>query len=324
MLLQRCAKAISKPCCWCCPSCVRCKQVVVLLLSTAIFSITRSLEAEPLLACVTAGMLLVNRRLPGVAESSQEELAALINSIMALTNVAFFGLAGASLKLAAIADSVWVALVVFLVRLAAIGTGSWLGCRAGGFKTEKHQQYFWLSMITQAGVAMGLARIAGTAFADWGPAFQTVMMAIIMINMLVGPPCFRSALIQVGEARAHLLPSAGQHAVQDLHRDLSAIVGDHSVRTPNGHPDEVDKAVISRHPGSKSGKGTWHNGTGSIIPSSSNGPVQVQTGTAASPSKVPDVAASTASGEEFSHHVVVSSGALLHNMTGSKHRDSND
>ena len=32
-------------------------------------------------------------------ESSHEELAALINSIMSITNVAFFGLAGASLKL---------------------------------------------------------------------------------------------------------------------------------------------------------------------------------------------------------------------------------
>lgn len=40
----------------------RCKQGVVLLLSTAVFSITRSLEAEPLLACVTSGMLLANKR----------------------------------------------------------------------------------------------------------------------------------------------------------------------------------------------------------------------------------------------------------------------
>jgi hypothetical protein len=40
----------------------RCKQLMMLLLSTAVFSITRSLEAEPLLACVTAGMLLANRR----------------------------------------------------------------------------------------------------------------------------------------------------------------------------------------------------------------------------------------------------------------------
>ena len=51
-------------------------------------------------------------------------------------------------------------------------------------------------------MAMGLARIAGTAFTPWGPSFQTVMMAIIMINMLAGPPLFRSALIQV-KGRAH-------------------------------------------------------------------------------------------------------------------------
>lgn len=51
--------------------------------------------------------------------------------------------------------------------------------------------------LVQAGVAMGLARIAGTAFTGWGPAFQTLMMAVIMINMLVGPPMFRAALIQV-------------------------------------------------------------------------------------------------------------------------------
>jgi hypothetical protein len=47
---------------------------------------------------------------------------------------------------------------------------------------------------------MGLARIAGTAFSDWGPAFQTVMMAIIMVNMLTGPPFFRAALIKVRQA----------------------------------------------------------------------------------------------------------------------------
>lgn len=45
---------------------------------------------------------------------------------------------------------------------------------------------------------MGLARIAGTRFAGWGLHFQTLMMAIIMINMLIGPPMFRSSLLQVG------------------------------------------------------------------------------------------------------------------------------
>jgi L-serine deaminase len=61
--------------------------------------------------------------------------------------------------------------------------------------------WIWLAgCMPQAGVAMGLARIAGTAFSGWGPAFQTVMMAIIMVNMLTGPPFFRAALIKVGGA----------------------------------------------------------------------------------------------------------------------------
>jgi hypothetical protein len=49
----------------------------------------------------------------------------------------------------AIADSVWVALVVFGVRLVAIMSGSWLGCKMGGVKSELQRRCFWLSMVTQ-------------------------------------------------------------------------------------------------------------------------------------------------------------------------------
>ena len=35
-----------------------------------------------------------------------------------------------------------------------------------------------MSMVTQAGVAMGLARLAGTRFPDWGPHFQTFMVSV--------------------------------------------------------------------------------------------------------------------------------------------------
>jgi uncharacterized protein (DUF697 family) len=49
----------------------------------------------------------------------------------------------------AIAESVWVALVVFGVRLVAIMGGSWLGSRAGGVKSELQRRCFWMSMVTQ-------------------------------------------------------------------------------------------------------------------------------------------------------------------------------
>eukprot|EP00798_Chlamydomonas_sp_ICE-L_P006288 gene6288-2920_t len=91
---------------------------------------------------------------------------------------------------------------VCVVRAIAIYLGSWVGCTATG-TTYEVRRLFWASMVTQAGVAMGLARLAGTRFPDWGPHFQTFMMAIILINLLVGPPLFRSVLVKAGESRPH-------------------------------------------------------------------------------------------------------------------------
>lgn len=75
----------------------------------------------------------------------------------------------------ALGDMFFGAVLVFLVRLLAIYLGSWLGCVSTATQRE-HGQLFWLSMVTQAGVAMGLARLAGTRFPDWGPHFQTYMV----------------------------------------------------------------------------------------------------------------------------------------------------
>mmetsp|Transcript_13973 Transcript_13973/g.24501 ORF Transcript_13973/g.24501 Transcript_13973/m.24501 type:complete len:455 (-) Transcript_13973:668-2032(-) len=177
----------------------RYKMVVVLLVSTAVFQVAHFFEAEPLLACVTMGMVVVNRK-HDRAEKEKEELHHTVTSIMSLTNVAFFGLAGASLKLSAIRLMLYPALIVSAVRLVAIYCGSWFGCFVTGTLPEQ-RRLFWASMVTQAGVAMGLARLAGTRFPDWGPHFQAFMIAIILVNLLVGPPLFKMALIGMGEAR---------------------------------------------------------------------------------------------------------------------------
>ncbi|GAX78910.1 hypothetical protein CEUSTIGMA_g6349.t1 [Chlamydomonas eustigma] len=178
----------------------RFKPFAVLGLSTTIFQISHYLDAEPLLACVTMGMVAVNRRHERM-EKEKEELHGMLAQIMGLSNVAFFGLAGASLKLDALKDMFGAALLVCLVRLAAIYVGSWLGCYFTSTMTE-FRKLFWMSMVTQAGVAMGLARLAGTRFPDWGAHFQTFMMSIILINLLIGPPLFRLALVKIGETKA--------------------------------------------------------------------------------------------------------------------------
>lgn len=192
----------------------RARVALVLVMSSCTFQLTRLLDAEPLLSCVTMGMLLVNMR-HDKGEQFVEELTGMISEIMSLTNVAFFGLAGASLKLSALVDMLWMALLVFAVRLLALYHGSAVGCRLSG-ATPECRRLFWQSMITQAGVAMGLARIAGTKFPGWGPHFQTLTVSIVIVNMLVGPPAFRRSLLLVGEARGTAALALGKgHSEQD-------------------------------------------------------------------------------------------------------------
>ncbi|KAI8475581.1 MAG: hypothetical protein J3K34DRAFT_403744 [Monoraphidium minutum] len=173
---------------------------VVLLGATAVFEAARALGAEPLLACVAAGAVAANRR---CGRDTPNDVSSLVESVMYWTNIAFFGLAGASLKLNALAGTLWAALLVVAARLLAIVIGSHLGCHAGGVRAE-HRRVFWMSQITQAGVALGLSRIAGTAFPEWGASFQALMTGIILVNLSLGPPFFRAALIRVGEARSLL------------------------------------------------------------------------------------------------------------------------
>ena len=56
-------------------------------------------------------------------------------------------------------------------------------------------------MHVQAGVALGLTRMAGVRFPHWGAEFQTLVAAVIVGNLLVGPPLFRAAIVGAGESR---------------------------------------------------------------------------------------------------------------------------
>lgn len=53
----------------------------------------------------------------------------------------------------ALANSLWVAVVVVLVRLLAVACGSWVACTVSGAKLEQ-RRVFWMSMVTQVRLAM--------------------------------------------------------------------------------------------------------------------------------------------------------------------------
>lgn len=192
----------------------------VLLLAASLFLSARALPAEPLLACVAAGALAANRR-----EEQRDELHALLGGLMSPVNLAFFTLAGAALAVDALLGTAPIALVIHTVRLLALMCATHVA--SYGVPREL-RRCIWMGMITQAGVALGLARTVLARFPHWGGDFYALMVrrpgvhargarkrtsdvlyfqvATIMINQFVGPPLFRAAIVAVGEQRASRLP----------------------------------------------------------------------------------------------------------------------
>ena len=70
---------------------------------------------------------------------------------------------------------------------------------------EKHKNIEWMGHVTQAGVALGLARTVAARFPYWGPSFSTLAVSIIVMNLFIGPVLFRAAIELSKES--HLTPT---------------------------------------------------------------------------------------------------------------------
>ncbi|HYK83661.1 MAG TPA: cation:proton antiporter [Gemmatimonadales bacterium] len=112
--------------------------------------------------------------------------------------VIFFALAGAALRLGVLADLwPWAALLVGL-RAVSLRYGlRWAGRHAGvptGLARDG-----WLGLVSQSGVALGLAQLARRAFPEWGVSLEALIVAMIGVHTVAGPMCCRLALVRARE-----------------------------------------------------------------------------------------------------------------------------
>ncbi len=155
---------------------------------------------EPLLICMVAGFTIAN------FSDRRAGFQRLLDDTGPGVYVAFFTLAGASLDFETLLGVWAVALALFATRLAAVFLGSFLGGWTAGDPMRLNRT-FGLAFVTQAGVGLGLAKEVAVEFPPWGDAFATMMIAVIVLNQIVGPPLFKLALHLAGEAHV----KAGKH-----------------------------------------------------------------------------------------------------------------
>jgi len=148
---------------------------------------------EPLLICLIGSFVVTN------FSDYRDEFSKILHDISPPIYVIFFTLTGASLALD-ILVTVWpIALALFLARLLGIFIGAFSGGALAG-DPMKYNRISWMTYITQAGVGLGLAKEVAMEFPEWGTAFATPIIAVIVLNQIVGPPFFKWAINRVGEA----------------------------------------------------------------------------------------------------------------------------
>jgi Trk K+ transport system NAD-binding subunit/Kef-type K+ transport system membrane component KefB len=142
---------------------------------------------EPLLICIIGSFVLTNY------SKHRIEFSELLDEISPFIYIIFFTLTGASLSLQVLYSVFGIAFALFFLRLLTMFFGGIFGVYAAKDKKE-YRFIAWMPYLTQAGVALGLATIISDEFPTWGHEFETIIIAIIVINQLIGPPLFKWSL----------------------------------------------------------------------------------------------------------------------------------
>lgn len=148
---------------------------------------------EPLLICIIASFYLTNY------SKHRIEFSEVLDEISPLIYIIFFTLTGASLSIQTLMSVFAIAIGLFFLRLVTMFFGGIFGV-AVAKDPKKYTFIAWMPYLTQAGVALGLATIVSHEFPEWGYKFETIIIAIIVLNQLVGPPLFKWALNFVKES----------------------------------------------------------------------------------------------------------------------------
>jgi Kef-type K+ transport system membrane component KefB len=153
-----------------------------------------SLHLEPLLICMAAGFTVQNFSRHG------DEFIQRMESVSLPIYIAFFAITGASINIEILKTGWVLGIVIVIARILMIQLGCYMGGKLSG-DTPQIYRYTWLGFITQAGVSLGLLTEVARRFPEIGVPIQTILVASITVNQVLGPVAFKYALKRVGDVK---------------------------------------------------------------------------------------------------------------------------
>ena len=152
-------------------------------------------DVDPILPAMTFGITIAN-----VAPRRSKSIFELVRKFSPPIYTAFFVLAGAHIEFGRI--TVWMVVMVavyVLCRAAGKIAGCWLGSWYSG-ASDAVRKYLGICLLPQAGVAIGLAILAGQQFnAQLGKIIVMVVMTATFVMEIIGPMFVKVGVKKAGE-----------------------------------------------------------------------------------------------------------------------------
>jgi len=173
-------------------------ETLILLGGSILFcvGVARVLELSPLIASMAVGATMAN--LSHRSQPLFETLAEADPPFYAI----FFVLAGADLDLSLVHSLGLAGFVYLMGRAGGKFLGAQIGARRLGM-ADSVQRFLGLTLLAQAGLAVGLTISAEHRFPDFAPAVTAIVLASVAIYEMFGPIATRWALVRSGESRLH-------------------------------------------------------------------------------------------------------------------------
>jgi Kef-type K+ transport system membrane component KefB len=167
--------------------------LLVVVLGTIMLcaGISNLLGISSILANMVIGLIVANR-------AKREAMILVIDDIEDVVFAMFFVLAGLHFDIGAMKSGGILALLIVVSRFSGKYFGAGAGARLAG-SADAVKNYLGLALLPKAGVSIGLALLALSAFPTFGAFIFNAVLASVILNELIAPPLARYAIVKAGE-----------------------------------------------------------------------------------------------------------------------------
>ncbi|MCP4131247.1 MAG: PTS transporter subunit EIIA [bacterium] len=172
-------------------------QVLSLVLLTVLMvtGLSEILSINLMLPCMVIGILISN------TSQYRSTILTIFDEFEYFILIIFFALAGAHIDIHSLGVAGVAAVIYFLARALGKTSGGFIGAyliRA----PKRVYKYIGITLLPQAGVAIGLVILAGEieALSPIIDFLSTLILAVVALNEIIGPPITKWALYRSGDA----------------------------------------------------------------------------------------------------------------------------